>query len=67
MNKRHHQENHEIENLLKSVWGNIAPFWPLENLIACNPLQGFENLPFEEALKKASIHFEQETLPQEQS
>jgi uncharacterized protein YbcC (UPF0753/DUF2309 family) len=63
--KQNHQENHEIENLSKAAWGKMAPFWPLENLIACNPLQGFENLPFEEALKKAAIYFEQESLPQE--
>ncbi len=63
--KQNHQENREIENLLKAAWSKIAPFWPLENLIACNPLQGFENLPFEEALKKASTHFEQSNLPEE--
>lgn len=65
MKKQNHQENHEIENLSKAAWSNMSPFWPLENLIACNPLQGFENLPFEEALKNASVYFEQETLPQE--
>ena len=37
----------------------------LENLIACNPLQGFENLPFKEALEKASTYFEQKNLPKE--
>ena len=65
MKKQNHQENHEIENLSKAAWSKMAPFWPLENLIACNPLQGFENLPFEEALKKASTHFEQSNLPEE--
>ena len=65
MKKQNHQENNEIENLLKAAWSKMAPFWPLENLIACNPLQGFENLPFEEALKKAAIYFDQEILPQE--
>jgi uncharacterized protein YbcC (UPF0753/DUF2309 family) len=65
MKKQNHQENHEIENLSKAAWSKMAPFWPLENLIACNPLQGFENLPFEEALKKASIYFEQKSLSQE--
>ncbi len=54
-----------IADLSKSAWAKIAPFWPLQNLIACNPLQGFENLPFKEALTKASNHFEQENLPKE--
>jgi len=58
------EENQDIVELSKSAWANMAPFWPLENLIACNPLQGFENLPFKEALKKASIYFEQENLPE---
>lgn len=26
-------------------------FWPLTSFIACNPLKGFEDLPFEEALR----------------
>lgn len=51
-----------IAELTKSAWDNMAPFWPLENLIACNPLQGFEDLPFQEAVEKASIYFEQENL-----
>lgn len=59
------KENQAMKELSKAAWKNIAPFWPLENLIACNPLQGFENLPFKEALKKASVYFEQENLPQE--
>lgn len=65
MKKQNHQENYEIADLAKAAWKKMAPFWPLENLIACNPLQGFENLPFEEALKKATTYFEQENLPQE--
>jgi len=59
------EQNQDIAEFSKLAWAKMAPFWPLENLIACNPLQGFENLPFEEALKKASIYFEQKSLPQE--
>ena len=59
------KQNQDIVRLSKSAWAKMAPFWPLQNLIACNPLQGFENLPFKEALKKASTHFEQENLPKE--
>ncbi|GAB4033382.1 DUF2309 domain-containing protein [Spirosoma gilvum] len=41
----------------------IAPFWPLKNLIAVNPLQGFEELPIEEALALGCAYFQQATLP----
>ncbi|MBS0185621.1 MAG: DUF2309 domain-containing protein [Proteobacteria bacterium] len=43
----------------------MAPFWPLQNLIAINPLQGFEDLPVEEALKVGSAYFEQSNWPDE--
>ncbi len=43
----------------------IAPFWPLKNLIAVNPLQGFEDLPIEAAVKMAAAHFEIKDLPEE--
>jgi uncharacterized protein len=48
---------------INSAWNKIAPFWPLQNLIACNPLQGFEDLPIEEALKNGSAFFQQKNLP----
>lgn len=35
----------------------IAPVWPLKTFIACNPLQGFEGLPFEQAVKEGEILF----------
>lgn len=41
----------------------IAPSWPLKNLIAVNPLQGFEELPIEEALLLGNAYFQQPTLP----
>ena len=52
-----------MENIIKESWKIIAPFWPLKNLIAVNPLQGLEDLAFEEALTKASTYFESEELP----
>ncbi len=42
----------------------IAPFWPLKNLIAINPLQGMEDHPIEEALKMSALYFQKETLPE---
>ncbi len=51
--------------LTKNSWDKIAPFWPLQNLIACNPLQGFENLEFKKALEKANHYFYNSKLPKE--
>lgn len=52
-----------IESVLKPSWSKISPYWPLKNLIAVNPLCGFEEIPFEEALKLAKVYFAQEILP----
>lgn len=52
-----------LEKLIRESWKVIAPFWPLRNLIAVNPLQGFEHLPFEEALVQSKVYFQQESLP----
>lgn len=40
----------DIKALVNHAAQCIAPVWPLETFIACNPLQGFETLPFAEAL-----------------
>jgi uncharacterized protein len=50
---------------IKQSWAKIAPFWPLKNLIAVNPLAGFEHLPFEEALRQGVAYFQQDDLPEE--
>lgn len=47
-----------LEKLLDSSWRAIPPFWPLKNLIAANPLVGFENCPFSEALSQAHPLFQ---------
>lgn len=52
------------DSLIKESWKKIAPFWPLKNLIAINPLKGFENLPIEEAMIEGAAFFQQETLPE---
>ncbi|MDF1757430.1 MAG: DUF2309 domain-containing protein [Legionellaceae bacterium] len=43
----------EIKNIVQNAAQYLSPVWPLETFIACNPLQGFEELAFEEALVKA--------------
>jgi uncharacterized protein YbcC (UPF0753/DUF2309 family) len=39
-----------IKTLIANAAKIIAPLWPLQTVIARNPLQGLESLPFEEAL-----------------
>ncbi len=58
------QENVTMHDLANKSFDKIAPFWPLQNLIAINPLQGFEDLTIEDALKVGSAYFEQYDLPQ---
>lgn len=52
-----------IADAIAQSWQAIAPFWPLRNLIAVNPLQGFEQLPIEEALAAGAKHFQHTHLP----
>ncbi|GAB3772977.1 DUF2309 domain-containing protein [Spirosoma horti] len=52
-----------VSDLVAQSFKTIAPFWPLKNLIAVNPLQGLEDLPFEEALPLGSAYFQQASLP----
>lgn len=42
----------------------MAPFWPLKNLIAVNPLQGLEDLSVEEALATGAAYFQRPDLPE---
>ena len=59
------QENSQnVEKAIKESWDKIAPFWPLKNLIAVNPLKGFEYLPIEEAVKEGATYFQQKDFPQ---
>jgi uncharacterized protein YbcC (UPF0753/DUF2309 family) len=36
----------------------ISPVWPLKSFIACNPLQGLEDLPFEKAVAEGARLFQ---------
>lgn len=51
-----------LSDKIETSWKVIPPFWTLQNLIAVNPLKGFENLSFEKALRQASVFFEQQDL-----
>jgi len=52
-----------IEQTIQKSWSRIAPFWPLKNLIAVNPVSGFEELTFKEALTQAKAYFQQPWIP----
>ncbi len=56
-------ETREALNQVSESFKTIAPFWPLKNLIAVNPLQGLEDLPIEDALNIGAAYFEQAELP----
>lgn len=56
-------EHGQIPDLVAQSFGYIAPSWPLENLIAVNPLQGLESMPIEEALTLGAAYFQQADLP----
>lgn len=57
-------DSNYISTITTESFTKIAPFWPLKNLIAVNPLQGLEDLPIEEALKAGVAYFEQKMLPE---
>jgi len=63
-NYENRQEAKLVGDINKS-WEIVAPFWPLKNLIAVNPLQGLEHLSFEAALREARVMFQQEEVPAE--
>ena len=56
-------EIYPINGLAAQSFKTIAPFWPLKNLIAVNPLQGLEDKPIEEALTTGAAYFQQPDLP----
>lgn len=53
-----------LRSSIKKSWKKIAPFWPLKNLIAVNPLHGLEDLPIEQAIIEGTYYFQQQKVPQ---
>jgi uncharacterized protein YbcC (UPF0753/DUF2309 family) len=43
-----------VEAMVDNAAKFLAPVWPLETFIACNPLNGLEDLPFEQALSEGA-------------
>ncbi|HQS70523.1 MAG: hypothetical protein B7Y36_07585 [Novosphingobium sp. 28-62-57] len=50
-------EREQLLALASIAAQTVAPLWPLNSAIAVNPLSGFEDLPFEEALPEAATLF----------
>lgn len=59
------EETEVLHLKVQESWAKIAPFWPLKNLVAVNPLHGFEDLPFEEAVRQGQGYFQQKDLPEQ--
>ncbi len=55
--------DNQINPLIQDAWKTIAPFWPLRNLVAINPLQGLEDLTIEHALIQAKALFQYADFP----
>lgn len=47
----------EVAGLVALAARTVPPVWPLESAIAVNPLAGFEDVPFEQAVKLAAQRF----------
>lgn len=62
--KEKNKSLYNVDSIIKASWKKVAPFWPLKNFIAVNPLQGFEDLPIEKAMLEGAVFFEQKKLPQ---
>ena len=44
----------DVQTIVQNCAKLIAPVWPLETFIACNPLHGFESMPFESMICRLS-------------
>lgn len=49
----------QIHALVAEAAHIVSPVWPLKTIIACNPLQGLEDLPFETAVTHGDSLFRQ--------
>lgn len=62
----HPNQSHRPDHVMAAItacWSKIAPCFPLRSMVAVNPLQGFEHLPFEEAIKQGHLYFQGKDLP----
>ncbi len=55
--------NQYILNSIEEASKVIGKTWPLYTFVASNPLSGYENLPFSEAVSSAQQHFNANAFP----
>ena len=55
--------NQYILNSIEEASKVIGKTWPLYTFVASNPLSGYENLPFSEAVRSAQQHFNANAFP----
>lgn len=55
--------NQRILDSIQQASKVIGKTWPLYTFVASNPLSGYENTPFQEALSKAKKHFNANAFP----
>lgn len=63
VNKIEQEVKHNLTEKIRESWSVIPPFWPLKNLIAVNPLMGFDHLHFTDALRMGCAYFQQTDQP----
>ena len=57
MNSTKTVKSHVISEAIAEATDCIGPLYPLTNFIACNALKGFEEIPFDSAMRKAAELF----------
>lgn len=53
----------QIDLAISAAFSRIAPSWPLKNWVAVNPLAGFEDLNFDDAIQAGYRYFQQSSIP----
>jgi uncharacterized protein len=46
------EDRDQVRQIVLNASEPIAPFWPMRTMVAQNPIQGLEYLPFDEAVRK---------------
>ncbi|MGV2333172.1 MAG UNVERIFIED_CONTAM: DUF2309 domain-containing protein [Planctomycetaceae bacterium] len=57
-----HIKPQEINSYIDKAWKLIAPNWPIDSIIARNPLIGLEGVHFDEAVKRGSPLFQSKAI-----
>ena len=57
------KSHQSLKQQLSALYSLVAPTWPLAHSVACNPLQGLEELPFAKAVSAGQTLFDAHTLP----